>query len=204
MSDIDPFERLKLTESRTYNKRYFYFDPSDGTVISIHNSIVDDPYPFVEISIEELPENFTSMNLTDFLVVVQDDKHKITSKKIITEKIDRSIPTIYVSSKENINEKPDLLIEQDNSKKEFRLILSEEAKRNYARAETELNFRFFVTLENDPLILYMTLVVPFKNLLENNMFVIPFGSYDGIRSKLYTVKFFQKYLHVVYNENTNT
>lgn len=205
MDDIDPFERLKLLETQTYNKRYFYYEATDGSVVSIRNRIVDEPYPFVEISLEELPDNFSSLNLTDFLVITENEKKPIVSiKKSTVAKIDGSIPVIYISSREEIKEiTNDLLIEQDNNRQEFRLSLSKRAKDHYARTGTALNFMFFVTLENDPSILYTTFVVPFKDLLENAQSIVPFEKYDGSKSRIYTIKFFQRYLHAVYHENTN-
>lgn len=201
MSELDPFERLRLLESQTYNKRYFYYEPVNRNVVSIHNHIVDEPYPFVEMSIEELPENFLSLNLADFMVVKERDKNTVVTKKATISRIDGSMPTVYVSSRDELEDEADLLIEQRNSAKEFMLSLSENAKDHYRRNGSSLNFIFFVTLENDPSILYTTFTVPFSELLDRESVRIPFGIYDGSRSNLYTVRFFNTYKHVVYNEN---
>lgn len=204
MTEIDPFERLRKLETQTYNKRYFYYNPIDGSVISIHTNVIDEPYPFVEVSIEDLPEDFVSLNLTDFIVIDENNKKKISTKKIALTRIDGSIPVVYVSSIEEIeSDEVNLFIEQDNSKKEFRLFLSDKSKEYYWRDTTALNFIFFVTLENDPTILYTTFSVSFLDLLEKEHIVIPFGKYDGSKSNIYTVKFFHSYLHVVYDENKN-
>lgn len=203
MNDMDPFERLKILESLTHNKRYFYYDSTNGTVVSIHNSPTDVPYPCVEMSLEELPENFNSLNLTDFLVIFENNTHTVTTKKVTVSKIDGSVPVMYLKAAKQIVSVYDLLIEQDNVKKEFRLSLSDSAKDYYAREGTTVNFTFFVTLEDDPSILFTAFTVPFKDLLEQQFVSILFGTYNGARSKLYTIKFFQKYLHVVRYENTN-
>lgn len=203
MNEMDLFERLRILESLTHNKRYFYYDSASGTVVSIHNSPRDESYPCVEMSLEELPENFSSFNLTDFLVVFENNKHTVTTKKITVPKIDGSIPVVYLASTEQIVDVYDLLIGQDNAKKEFRLSLSDAAKDYYAREGTTVNFTFFVTLEDDPSILFTSFTVPFRHLLEQQYVSVPFGTYNGARSKLYTIKFFQKYLHVVCHENTN-
>lgn len=202
MNDIDPFERLKQLETQTYDKRYFYYDPIDGSVVKIHNSMVDEPYPFVEMSVEELPNNLASLNLTDFIIIDENNKKKATTKKIALTRINGSIPTVYVSSLDEIEiDKVNLLIEQDNLNKKFRLSLTDESKKHYWRNDTVLNFMFFVTLESDPSILYTTFVVSLADLLEKDHVIVPFGKYNGSRSNIYTVKFFHSYIHVVYNEN---
>ena len=204
MNDLDPFERLKLLESQTYNKRYFYYDPVNGNVVKIHNHVVDDPYPFVEVSIEELPDNFSSLNLDDFSVTKSGDKNRVVIKKAEATKIDGSIPTLYVSSKNVLDQKADLLIEQNNLTKKFVLSLSEDAKDYYRRNGSSLSFIFFVTLENDPSILYTSFTAPFSELLDKESVIVPFGTYDGARANLYTVRFFNTYLHVVYDEDKST
>lgn len=201
MTEIDPFERLKSLETRTYNKRYFYYEASTGNVVSIHNHVVDDHYPFVEVSVEELPENFLSLNLKDFIVIKENDKRKVIVKKHGISRIDGSIPTVYVTAQNDILDNVDLLIRQKNSTKEFVLSLSENAKEHYRRNGSSLNFIFFVTLENDPSILYTSFMIPFSDLLDKESVSVPFGVYDGSRSNLYTIKFFSTYLHAVYNEN---
>lgn len=205
IEDLDPFERLRQVESLSYNRRYFYYNAVDGTVVKIHNSLIDEPYPHIEMSLEELPDNFTSLNLIDFIVINENNKKKLTTKKEIPARIDTSIPVINVSSldeisKDNVN----LLILQDNVNREFKISLSKEAKENYWRDLTSLSFIFFVTLENDPSILYTSFIVSFSDLLEKDCLNIPFGKYDGSRSNIYTVKFFISYLHVIYDEIKNT
>lgn len=202
MDDI--FERLRKLESQTYNKRYFYYDPNDGSVVSIHNSISDKPYPFIEMSIEELPKDFHLLNLVDFTVIEENGKKELVTKTPGPTRIDNSIKTVYVASREEIENEVNLLIEQDNSNKEFRLSLSDSAKDQYWRQDSSLKFMFFVTLENDPSILYMTFVVSLTDLLEKDHVRVLFGSYDGSRSNLYTIKFFRSYLHAVYDENKIT
>jgi hypothetical protein len=204
VTELDPFERLKILESQTYNKRYFYYDPASGTVLKIHNHVADEPYPFVEMSIEELPDNFSSLNLDDFSVTKSGGKIDIVTKKIEATKIDGSIPTLYVSSKNVLDRKADLLIEQDNLIKQFVLSLSEDAKDYYRRNGSSLSFIFFVTLENDPSILYTSFMAPFSELLDKESVIVPFGTYDGSRANLYTVRFFNTYLHVVYDEDKST
>ena len=78
IEDLDPFERLRQVESLSYNRRYFYYNAVDGTVVKIHNSLIDEPYPHIEMSLEELPDNFTSLNLVDFLVITENNKKKLT------------------------------------------------------------------------------------------------------------------------------
>lgn len=204
MSELDPFERLKILESQTYNKRYFYYDPVSGNVVKIHNHVVDDPYPFVEMSIEELPDNFSSLNLDDFSVTKSGGKNSIVIKKAEATRIDSSIPTLYVSSKGILDRNVDLLIEQNNLTKQFVLSLSEDAKDYYRRNGSSLSFIFFVTLENDPSILYTSFIVPFSELLDKESVIVSFGTYDGSRANLYTVRFFNTYLHVVYDEDKST
>jgi hypothetical protein len=204
--DLDALELLKQLLNPTPNiEFYFHYDTLTGRVMSIRNYFEsDDTYPYIKVSQSDYDPDI-SMN--DYRIIDKDGKKTLVKNLNLIDNIPKIDDTIYQIRKQlaspevkisQRNYQFDLLIEQDNDKKEFRIRVSGEIKDQYHQVlTTNRKLVCYVTAENDPNILYRTLDIPMGHLLNYNYYTIPYGEYDGTPCNIFAFRFFQNYLHLV-------
>jgi hypothetical protein len=204
--DEDIFETLRKLEDSIKNQSfnyYIYYDSQTGKIIHIRNyEEIDDPFPSLAVSNEDFDHHNISIHSHSIIEV---DGKKTVKKMVNPYKTPVVDDFIHMLPKKQLLPKAkipktyefDLLIEQDNVKKEFRLRLSKEL-RSAATNTTEADRKIvmFVTASNDPNILYKTLEVPMASIVNDNFYAIGFDDYDGTPSNIYSIRYFKKYLHL--------
>ena len=203
----DVFELLKQLEFQNSSEKkfYIYYDPSTGEIIHFRNYFEDDSLPFIEITESEFDSPVENFDLKKYLVLKKDDKPELVKSdtiSILLEKMTNIDDLIYqlpkVKSEEfDLDNENDLVIEQDNLEKVFRIVLSARMKEKFLRYRSmQQNLNVYVTAENDPNILYKTLEFKMRDLIDNDSYIIEYGDFDGEDCNLFSVKYFQSYLHV--------
>jgi len=203
--DEDIFETLKRLEDSLKNQSfnyYIYYDPQNGKIMHIRNYEENDTLPVLVVKNDDFDQHNISMHSHS---VVEIDGEK-TIKKIVnpykTPAVDEfihRIPKEQIKPRAKVTKSYefDLLIEQDNAKKEFRLRLSKELRSAAAGTpEADRKIVMFVTASGDPNILYKTLEIPMSKLVNDEFSVVEFGDYDGTKSNVYSIRYFKKYLHL--------
>lgn len=199
----DIFELLKQkeNENKKEKKFYVYYDPVTGEIIHFRNYIENDILPFIEMSeadIHESIENFIPKNY--FVLETSDGLKLIKSEKIINQiDINNIIHQVIKITSENQIEsiQPyDLIIEQDNKNKLFKITASPEIKKRiFAQNLLHLVMYIYVTAEDDPNILYQTLEFKMDDL-KYESYIINFDDNINEPCNLFLKKYFQTYLHV--------
>ena len=196
----DIFELLRKQEEALRKKPvfYVYYDFASRKVLSIRNYMETlDSNPFVEMTNDEFDFSASDFNLTEYVIIPSEKKlKKITDElntlSIITNRV-YEIPKVLTYN----NELYDLLIEQNNKLKEFRIKLSNVLRDKFIfQAMSSQKMEIYVTAENDPNILYKTLTFTFGNLVANEYYAIPFEDFKGEKVNIYALKYFEDYLHV--------
>ena len=140
MTEDEIFEYLKKQEEEMNKKPVFYvhYNISTGVIINFRNYLeTTDPLPYISLTEEELNEPLDKFNISNYKVVKENGKTKLevfVPEDLSLSKIDDfiyEIPKIKCTNSENITEPYDLLIEQDNISKEFRVRISDECKLKY-------------------------------------------------------------------------
>jgi hypothetical protein len=179
-------------------KYYFYYEPSTGKVVSVATLYIEQSYPYIEVLQSELNTD-SPIDLREWEV----KEGKVIKRELSLadfQKIDNmiyKIPKIF--EKDSISEVDhpfDILIEQHNEKKEFRLRLSGQIKDQYSKIDNRLNVVLYVTTKDDPNILYKTIEVSLHKLLNIDL-VVDYDDYDGSPCNIYSMRYFKNYLHVV-------
>jgi Asp-tRNA(Asn)/Glu-tRNA(Gln) amidotransferase C subunit len=128
--DLDAIQKLIESISSPITC-YFYYNTVNGQVIKITNYFEESSYSHIEIPATEVDPN---LSINDYQVIRKDEKFELVKRdKFIDNvpKIDDNIHQIYkriADSKikiSQVNYSFDMLIEQDNIKKEFRIRVSE-------------------------------------------------------------------------------
>ena len=92
----------------------------------------------------------------------------------------------------------DVLIEQDNINREFRIRLSGEIKDQYRQDINSKKYIIcYVTAENDPNILYKKLDIPLSKLLQYHYYTIPYDDFKDLSCNIFSLRHFNNYLHLV-------
>lgn len=202
----DVFEILRQLELYNSNEKkfYVYYDPSTGEIIHFRNYFEDDPHPFIEVLESELDTPIEQFDLKKYFVSKKGDKAELSRIDTIAalENINNIDSLIYQLPKVDLKdfnnqEETDLIVEQDNIKEIFRIIFSKATKERFLRyrsMQQELNI--YVTAESDPNILYKTLKFKISDLIDNDSFVINFEDFSGENCNLFSVKYFESYIHV--------
>jgi len=203
--DLSEKLRLLISEVNAEPKYFFYYDSITLDIIYIKSHFEeDDKYHYIELLQSEVVD-IAVPSVNDFSIVEVDGKKQVVQKQK-TIKIDTiediiyqipktdADPTIKISQANYIF---DLLIEQDNSKKEFRIRLSSAIKDQYDRKSLNQDMSFYVTAENDPNILYKTLKVHINELLKNHYYTIPYNDFEDTYCNIFSRRYFQQYLHMV-------
>ena len=203
--DNDALEFLKqLLASSEPALYYFYYDPIDGSIKSLRNYLEVDEYPYLKFPYTDFESD---ISINDYQVIdIDGNKTLVKRNKSIESisKIDDKVhqitkkiadPTIKISQ---INYRFDVLIEQDNTKREFRIRLSGELKDQYHQeSNSKKSIVLYVTAENDPNILYKTLDIPLSKLLQYHYYTIPYNDFDNFSCNIFSMKYFDNYLHLV-------
>jgi hypothetical protein len=201
----DVFSKLAELENIQNKKEYYvYYNPVNGDVIHIKNYF--DPsesfYPFIKVPIEEFKENFST---TEYVII---NKPKLIkrefahSDKIFDDYIYRIMKKITSNSVFFLNDsyEYDCLIEQDLHKREFRFRLSEKLRSLY----NEISFntksiQFYLTDYNDPNIIYDIFNIDISDMVKYYWYTIPFRDSHQTINDIFTVRYFQNYLHIHIN-----
>lgn len=202
----DVFELLKQKEqeSKKEKKFYVYYAPSTGEIIHLRNYLEEDSYPFITIlesDLEDSIENFRSKN---YIVVEKNKKMKLIKVDNITidqfniDDLIYQVPKIVLENRNQIKKHYyDIVIEQNNKDKVFRLKFSSETKEKFLPQLNlrQLSLAIYVTAESDPHILYQTLEFKIQDLLDNQYYTINYNNFDGSSCNLFSRKYFQTYVH---------
>lgn len=207
---MDPFEQFELIKEQISqrSKLYFYYDNATKEIISIRRKYdSESEYPFIEIFHDDpIISDPLNINSIEYQIVENDGKIILSKRKQdldLVGKIDEKVflipreyatPDIVISQ---VNYRYDMLIEQDNQKREFRIRFSGEIKDQYDfKRSSNQSIFLYVTQENDSTILYQTLSPMISDLLKHKFVTIPFdGEIDSCN--IFSIKHFQRYLHLV-------
>ena len=198
---LEILEKLSATPPMiTY---YFHYDPSNGNIKSISPSLETNEYPYIEVSQNEV--DATIEYITEYQIIEKDSKPTLVKKEIhnisnVDDNIHQITKRLADPDKKisQVNYQFDMLIEQDNSKKEFRIRVSGSIKDQYRESlYSKQRFLCYVTAENDPNILYKTLDIPLAKLLQYHYYTISYDDYDGTPCNIFSMRYFYNYLHLV-------
>lgn len=202
MTDQDIFELLKKQEEAIRKKPVFYvhYEQVSNRILSLRNYLdTTDPYPYIELSEDTFNFSSPEFNISNYIVDPIDKIIKKFENELVqVTTIDSYIYEIpKVVSKTQVNKPFDLLIEQDNSLKEFRLSLSKDLREKFGSQKLILQeITVYVTAVNDPNVLYKTLKCSFTDVIQNEYHVIPFGDFEDSEANIYSMRYFENYLHV--------
>jgi hypothetical protein len=202
--DSDALELLKnLLADPDPVMYYFHYDPITGNITSFRNYLEIDEYPYLKFPHTDFE---SAISANDYQVINKDGTKQLVKRKSfeIISKIDNIVhqvpkkaanPAIKIS---RLNYQFDVLVEQDNNKREFRIRLSGEIKDQY---QQEINSKriivFYVTAENDPNILYKTLDIPLAKLLQYHYYTVPYDDFNDLFCNIFSLRHFNNYLHLV-------
>lgn len=203
---VDVFELLKLKEeeNKQQKKYYVYYAPSTGEVVHFRNYLEEDTFPYIEILESDLDVPILEFDSRNYFVSQKDNKpHLIRNnnneQKYDVDNVIYQVPKIISSNRSDIkHDEYELLIEQNNKDRVFRLKLSPLVKEIfYDRRNTHQNkIYIYVTAEDDPNILYQTLEFTIYDLIVNQYYTISFDNFDGGKCNLFSQKYFHLYLHM--------
>lgn len=207
--DQDDIEAMALfheiiSSSKAPIMYYFYYDPSTGNIVHFRNYLEVDEYPYLEVRQTEIESD---ISIGDYQIIDTDGTKKLIKKDKSVDNITKIDDTIHQISKKisspdlkisQANYQFDLLIEQDNIKKEFRIRLSGMMKDQHKdNIKSTQDFTFYITEENDPNIFFTTLDISLSKLLQYHYYTIPYNDYEDTPSNIFSKKYFSTYLHLV-------
>jgi hypothetical protein len=194
----DVFELLKqLENNKNDNIYYVYYDPITGNIMHIRNYQETDEFPCLKVESDLLSDE--NRSLTDYKVVEKQGEYSLIKldKKVPEFKINDEIYQIEKYYVRNDVLGYDILIEQNNKSKEFKIKLSDELRIRLEYADNLSNkMILYVTAENDPNILYKTIDISIRYLIDNIFKIIDFDDYDGTPCNIFTRKIFENYKHL--------
>jgi len=182
---------------------FLHYNPETLRIVNFRNYLeTKDELPYIELTEEELGIPLKNFDVINYFVIPDKKKiEKIIDEGISISKIDDliyEIPKIISNKRLTYKDKQfDLMIEQNNSLREFKIKLAKPLKEKFrfqGRSTQEMSV--YVTAMNDPNILYKTLKFTFSNIIENEYFTITFGDFGGQEVNIYASKYFDNYLHV--------
>jgi hypothetical protein len=196
--------------SKTNDVRYVFYDPESGIVKSIAFSYENqtDPYvtvPFLQVADildgKEFYYNFKvvfSPDEKDFVLIKKEEEQEILeSIHDVIFQIPFSIDTTYPLIYDSMN---DLTFVQDYADTCWKIYIN--GKLADSLREKRLYFdkyySIYVTARNDPNLLYKTIEIPFKELVENYYYILPFDKIDTdeVPVSLFCKKMFTKYQYI--------
>jgi hypothetical protein len=190
------FDILRQMEAAVVStKRYVYYDLKSGQVMHMRNYIDDsDTFPYLEIEADTIAhEKFA---ISDYVVIEKKGEFTLL-------KVDRSFFEIIVNNEiyklpkytlaANV-ENCELLIVQDNNLNQFQISASSDL---YSKFSSKIKvIPLYVTYEDDPNILYSTILIPISKLINQEKICVDFGNYDGSPCSIYVQKIFEDYKHL--------
>lgn len=204
MTDVFELLRLREEQNKLEKKYYVYYDTSSGEIIHFRNCLENDSYPYIEISESDLDVPILQFESRNYFVSQKNKKLELVRKNDNAElefNIDNvvyQIPKVEVKSRNQLKKNPyDLLIEQNNKDRVFRLKFSPEMKKMYYDRENLLQTKLhiYVTAEDDPNILYQILEFKMYDLITHEFYTIPFEDFNEKRCNLFAKKYFHLYVH---------
>lgn len=202
----DPiFEILRQQEEALKKKPVFYihYDSVSFLGVNLRNYLdTTDTLPYIELTENDFDLSDPSFTISNYRVMVEEKKlEKIEEKVIPISKIADfiyEIPKIVSKDRITYKDRPfDLLIEQNNPLREFRIKLSKPLKEKFAlQGKNNQAMHVYVTALNDPNILYKTLKFTFGELIQHEYYTLSFDDFNGDMANVYALKYFQDYIHV--------
>lgn len=197
-------ELLKQLTEITPTVYYFYYDPLTGNIFHMRNYFEVDKLPHIVVPKDSVEND---IKIDDYQILEKNGTFQLVKKEKLVNNIVKIDDNIHQIKKlladpnkkiSQINYQFDLLIEQDTIKQEFRIRLSGAIK-DQLRLDTKTNQNIicYVTEENDPNILFRSLDIPLSKLLQYHYYTIPYDDYDGIPCNIFSLKYFENYLHLV-------
>lgn len=207
MTDEEIFELLKQQEEALLKKPTFYvhYDPITKNISSLRNYLDEtDPFPHVELKEEDFDGSLSKLDITKYRIVLENGKNKLEKIVIHEAAITKINDFIYqipkVVSDVRITADTqyfDLLIEQNNPLKEFRIKLSKMLREKFSLQSKDSQVIYlYVTAVNDPNILYKTLKCTIGQLIANEYYTLNFDDFQGDDVNIFGLKYFEEYLHV--------
>ena len=183
---------------------YFHYDPVTGLIVNLRNYLEVDEYPYLKFPFTDFESNISS---NDYQILNINGNTQLVKRNKSIDHISKIDDKIYQIPKKNadpdikisqINYQFDVLVEQDNVKKEFRIRLSGELKDQYHQdLNSKKSIILYITAENDPNILYKTLDIPLNKLLQYHSYTIPYNEFEDVSCNIFSIKYFNNYLHLV-------
>jgi hypothetical protein len=207
MTNDEIFEFLKQQEAALLEKPKFYvhYDPKTNNIISFRNYLdTTDSSPYFELSKEDLDVDPSKFEMSSYKVKTENGKFKLEKIVVPTiqiTKIDEfiyEIPKLVLDTKITGDEYSyDLLIEQNNFSKKFKIRLSKLLREKFSLQNRDTHVLcLYVTAVNDPNILYKTLKCTMGDLITNEFYTLAFDDFQGDQVNIYGLKYFEEYLHV--------
>lgn len=206
MNQAEIFEKLRIQEENMRKPPVFfvYYDNRTNRITSVRNYLDEsDTNPYVQFNQNEFDFNSPDFNILNFVIDPVDKKiNKVVEENPVSlATIDTfiyEIPKIVSDKRITYADNPfDLLIEQNNGLREFKIKLSKMLRDKFLTQNLLSQEMFvYVTATNDPNILYKTLQFTFHDVIVNEYYTIPFDDFQGNNVNIFAIKFFENYLHV--------
>lgn len=214
MTKINPeeiWETLKKQDEEIERRRtekptfYIHYDAATRKVLSFRNYLeTSDNNPHVIVTEENLDVPLSEFCVDNQIVLFKDNKLKIEKVEPLASNITRIDDFIYEIPKV-ISEKRltyadrtfDLMIEQSNEEKIFKIKLAKTVREKYSlHSYNDQLMYVYVTAVNDPNILYKTLKFTFGDLIKHEYHTLDFEDFQGEEANIYSFRYFNDYLHV--------
>lgn len=205
MNELEIFELLRKQEEeiRKQPVYYVYYDKSTYRIISLKNYLDEiDVNPYIKFAHTDFDFTSPGFNIVNYIIDPNEKKlKKIEDELIQIKTIDDyiyEIPKVISDRRLTYADRSfDLLIEQNNSLKEFRIKLSKNLKEKFSLQNMfSQDMAVYVTEISDPNILYKTLKFSFGDVIFNEYYTIPFEDFKGNATNVYALRYFENYLHV--------
>lgn len=205
----DPiFDILRKQYEESFIKKpsfYVHYDPKTRKIINFRNYFEkNDKLPHVIMKTEDFGDlDINNIDINKYRVNLKKNNPTLEEIKDLGLEVVRIDDLIYqvprIVSKKRITARDrsfDLLIEQNNAKKEFRIKLSRELKERYQGSNPSGVMHVYVTAVSDPNILYKTLQFNILDLIKHEYYTLHFDDFQGNESNIYALKYFHEYIHV--------
>lgn len=204
-------EQLLLSQIKKDDSfRYVFYNAEDGAVISVSNEINNFILPYVTVTYDDVKDilegkefqvNYKvvfSPDEKDFVLIKKDQEEELleTIHDVIFQvpySVDTSNPIVY----DTMN---DLTFIQDYSDTCWKIYINGTLASSLKQKNIyfDKKYEIYVTAKNDPNILYKTIDLPLRDLIENFYYILPFDDieYKETPISLYCKKLFTKYQHI--------
>lgn len=193
-----------VADTKVDKKTYVYYNSETGKIEKLGGK--SDPGNLSYITVEhKTVESILNgeKSLEDFVVDYDMAKQKLSVREIKTPETEdeTSLITFKQIPKTQKTRKIDVLIQQDITKKNWTIDISDKIKENLRKESVYIRSSLFfsITKKDDPNILYRTINVPIGELVKGTIH-IPFSTdeeLDSTNLSVYTSKYFEIYKHEV-------